>query len=220
MKLAFLVDVDNTLIDNDSIERDLSDYLEECFGREACERYWSIFEDLRKEVGYADFLGALQRYRLERLNDPRLLRMSSFLVDYPFAERLYPKALEVIRHLGTMGTVVIVSDGDVVFQPRKIDRSGIWEAVEGGVLIYIHKEQMLDDIEQHYPADHYVFIDDKLRLLTAIKQIWGSRVTTILPQQGHYAHDPMVLKTYPPADKTVARIGDLMDYRWNANTTS
>jgi len=220
MKLAFLVDVDNTLIDNDSIERDLSDYLEECFGREACERYWSIFEDLRKEVGYADFLGALQRYRLERLNDPRLLRMSSFLVDYPFAERLYPKALEVIRHLGTMGTVVIVSDGDVVFQPRKIDRSGIWEAVEGGVLIYIHKEQMLDDIEQHYPADHYVFIDDKLRLLTAIKQIWGSRVTTLFPQQGHYAHDPMVLKTYPPADKTVARIGDLMDYRWNANTTS
>jgi len=146
--------------------------------------------------------------------------MSSFLVDYPFAERLYPKALEVIRHLGTMGTVVIVSDGDVVFQPRKIDRSGIWEAVEGGVLIYIHKEQMLDDIEQHYPADHYVFIDDKLRLLTAIKQIWGSRVTTLFPQQGHYAHDPMVLKTYPPADKTVARIGDLMDYRWNANTTS
>ena len=214
MRLAFLVDVDNTLIDNDRIEQDLKDHLVACFGEDASERYWTIFEELRKELGYADFLGALQRYRVERLDEPRLLLMSSFLVDYPFADRLYPQALDVIRHLSTMGPVVIVSDGDVVFQPRKVDRSGIWEAVEGRVLIYIHKEQMLDDIERHYPADHYVFIDDKLRLLTAVKKIWGSRVTTVFPQQGHYAHDPTVLETYPPADKTVARIGDLMNYRF------
>jgi FMN phosphatase YigB (HAD superfamily) len=211
MNLVFLVDVDNTLLDNDSIERDLKDYLEECFGLEASERYWSIFEELRKELGYADFLGALQRYRVEWMH-PHLLRLSSFLVDYPFADRLYPKALDVIQHLGTMGPVVIVSDGDAVFQPRKVDRSGIWAAVEGRVLIYIHKEKMLDDIEYHYPADHYVFIDDKLRLLTAFKESWGSRVTTVFPRQGHYAHDLVVLETYPPADKTVAAIGDLMNF--------
>ena len=212
--LVFLVDVDNTLLDNDRIEADLRDHLERCFGLEACERYWSIFEELRQEVGYADFLGALQRYRLEQLHDPRLLRMSSFLVDYPFADRLYPKALEVVANLDSMGDVVILSDGDAVFQPRKIERSGLWSAVKGRVLIYIHKEQMLDDVEHHYPAEHYVFVDDKIRLLTAVKQIWESRVTTVFPQQGHYARDPVALKTYPPADETVARIGDLLDHRF------
>jgi FMN phosphatase YigB (HAD superfamily) len=203
--------VDNTLLDNDRIEQDLRDHLRQSFGFEACERYWSIFEDLRQEVGYADFLSALQRYRLERLHDPRLLKMSSFLVDYPFADRLYPKALDVITHLNAVGEVVILSDGDAVFQPRKVERSGLWAAVKGRVLIYIHKEQMLDDIERHYPAEHYVLVDDKIRLLTAVKQIWKARVTTIFPQQGHYAHDPVALKTYPPADKTVACIGDLLD---------
>ncbi|HLH32908.1 MAG TPA: HAD family hydrolase [Terriglobia bacterium] len=210
--LAFLVDVDNTLLDNDWIERDLKDHLERNFGLDACKRYWTILEDLRGELGYADFLGALQRYRLERVNEPRLLLMSSFLVDYPFADRLYPKALQVLRHLSTMGLVVIVSDGDAVFQPRKVDRSGIWAAVEGRVLIYVHKEEMLDDIEHHYSATRYVFIDDKLRLLTAVKKVWGDRVTTIFPRQGHYAHDPEVLRTYPAADITVAHIAELLNY--------
>jgi FMN phosphatase YigB (HAD superfamily) len=210
---VFLLDVDNTLLDNDRIAQDLKDHLERSFSIEACARYWTIFEDLRRELGYADFLGALQRYRLEHQHEPRLLRMSSFLIDYPFADRLYPRALEVITHLESMGTVVILSDGDAVFQPRKVERSGLWAAVKERVLIYIHKEQMLEDVEEHYPADHYVFVDDKIRLLTAVKQIWGSRVTTIFVRQGHYAHDPTIVNSYPPADKTVARIADLLEYK-------
>jgi FMN phosphatase YigB (HAD superfamily) len=205
------LDVDNTLLDNDRIEKDVSDHLTRTFGREACDRYWSILEQLRSELGYADFLGALQRYRAERLHDPHVLEMSSFLVDYPFAERLYPTALELVRWLGSKWVTVILSDGDAVFQPRKVARSGLWRAVEGRVLIYIHKEQMLDDVERRYPAEHYVFVDDKLRLLNAVKQIWGNRVTTVFPKQGHYAVDPSV-KTYPPADVTIARIADLTEY--------
>ena len=210
---VFLLDVDNTLLDNDRIAQDLKDHLERSFSIEACARYWTIFEDLRRELGYADFLGALQRYRLEHQHEPRLLRMSSFLIDYPFAERLYPRVLEVITHLESTGAVVILSDGDAVFQPRKVERSGLWVAVKERVLIYIHKEQMLDDVEDHYPAEHYVFVGDKIRLLTAAKQIWGSRVTTIFVRQGHYAHDPAVVNAYPPADKTVARIADLLEYK-------
>jgi FMN phosphatase YigB (HAD superfamily) len=208
---VFLLDVDNTLLDNDRIEQDLRDHLEGDFGVDACERYWSILEELRRELGYSDFLGALQRYRLERLHDPRLLLMSSFLVDYPFADRLYPRALDVIARLDTIGAVVILSDGDAVFQPRKVERSGLWAAVKGRVLIYIHKEQMLDDVEHLYPAEHYVFADDKIRLLTTVKQIWGDRVTTVFARQGHYAHDAAILNAYPPADKTVAHIGDLVN---------
>ena len=210
---VFLLDVDNTLLDNDRIEQDLKEHLERFFSLEACERYWSILEELRRELGYADFLGALQRYRLEHQHQPRLLRMSSFLIDYPFADRLFPQALDVITHLQSMGAVVIFSDGDAVFQPHKVERSGVWAAVKERVLIYIHKEQMLDDVEDHYPAEHYVFVDDKIRLLTAVKQIWGSRVTTIFVRQGHYAHDAAVVNTYPPADKTVARIADLLEYK-------
>ena len=210
---VFLLDVDNTLLDNDRIEQDLKDNLERFFSLEACERYWSILEELRRELGYADFLGALQRYRLEHQHEPRLLRMSSFLIDYPFADRLFPQAFEVITHLQSMGAAVIFSDGDAVFQPRKVERSGLWAAVKEHVLIYIHKEQMLDDVEEHYPAEHYVFVDDKIRLLTAVKQIWGSRVTTIFARQGRYAHDPAVVNAYPPADKTVAHIADLLEYK-------
>ena len=208
---VFLLDVDNTLLDNDRIEQDLRDHLTRYFGVDACERYWSSLEELRRELGYSDFLGALQRYRLERLHDPRLLLMSSFLVDYPFADRLYPRALDVIARLDTIGAVVILSDGDAVFQPRKVERSGLWAAVKGRVLIYIHKEQMLDDVEHLYPAEHYVFADDKIRLLTTVKQIWGDRVTTVFTRQGHYAHDPAILNAYPPADKTVAHVGDLVN---------
>jgi len=209
--LLFLLDVDNTLLDNDQIGQDLSDHLVQVFGREVCDRYWSILEQLRQELGYADYLGALQRYRIEQIHDPHILEMSSFLVDYPFATRLFPRALDLVRHLTTRWPVVIFSDGDAVFQPRKVERSGLWKAVDGRVLIYIHKEQMLDDVQLRYPAEHYVFVDDKIRLLTAVKQIWRDRVTTVFARQGHYAHDSSVA-TYPPADVTIAHIGDLFEY--------
>jgi FMN phosphatase YigB (HAD superfamily) len=210
--IVFLLDVDNTLLDNDRVQDDLRKHLECEFGAASRDRYWAIFEALRDELGYADYLGALQRYRLGAMNDPRLLLMSSFLVDYPFANRLYPASLEVIRHLGAFGLTVILSDGDVVFQPRKVQQSGLWAAVEGRVLIYIHKEQMLDEIEQRYPARHYVMVDDKLRILAAMKQSWGERLTTVFARQGHYALDPAILHAYAPADSTVERIGELIHY--------
>jgi FMN phosphatase YigB (HAD superfamily) len=206
----FLIDVDNTLLDNDQIERDLSDHLTRVLGREACDRYWAILEQLRRELGYADFLGALQRYRVENIHDPHILRMSSFLVDYPFADRLYPEALDTLTRLKRKWPVVILSDGDAVFQPRKVKRSGIWEAVDGHVLIYVHKEHMLDDVERLYPAEHYFFVDDKLRLLTAAKKIWIDRVTTVFHRQGSYAFNEAV-KTYPPADLTVDHIAELFE---------
>jgi FMN phosphatase YigB (HAD superfamily) len=211
-EVVFLFDVDNTLLDNDRIEKDLRRHLEREFGAETRDRYFAIFEGLRAELGYADYLGALQRYRLEDLCDVRLLMMSSFLVDYPFANRLYPGSLDALEHVQKWGPTVILSDGDVVFQPRKVQRSGLWEAVNGQVLIYIHKEDMLDDVRRHYPARHYVMVDDKLRILTAMKKIWGSRLTTIFPRQGHYALDRKNIATYPPADITVERIGDLVNY--------
>jgi FMN phosphatase YigB (HAD superfamily) len=208
--VVFLLDVDNTLLDNDQVERDLRQHLTEAFGRERQARYWEIFEALRAELGYADYLGALQRYRLEHLRDPHLLEISLYLVDYPFAERLYPGALDVIRHLRALGPTVILSDGDVVFQPRKVERSGLWSAVEGRVLIYVHKEEMLEDVAARYPARHYVMVDDKLRILAAMKRTWGDRLTTVFPRQGHYALDPKVLTTYPPADVAIERIGNLL----------
>ena len=211
-EVAFLLDVDNTLLDNDRIVADLDHHLRREFGRESRDRYWTIFEALRVELGYTDYLGALQRYRLGDLNDPRLLLMSSFLVDYPFANRLYPGALDVVKHLRTWGPTVILSDGDVVFQPRKVQRSGLWDAVEGRVLIYIHKEQMLDAVVRRYPARHYVMVDDKLRILAAMKKILPDRLTTVFPRQGHYALDPHNLSAYPPADLAIERIGDLLNY--------
>ena len=208
--VVFLVDCDNTLVDNDGVQDDLRDRFARDFGPAGWDRYWAIFEALRHEVGYGDYLGALQRYRLEAVSDTRLLAISSFLLDYPFASRLYPGALDVLRHLRSLGPTVILSDGDVVFQPRKIQRSGLWAAVAGRVLITIHKEQMLDVVAARYPARHYVMVDDKLRLLTAIKETWRDRVTTVFPRQGHYAHDPEVLSTYPAADLTVEGIGELV----------
>jgi FMN phosphatase YigB (HAD superfamily) len=212
----FLFDVDNTLLDNDRVQDDLRNHLEREFGAESRDRYWAIFEELQTDLGYADYLGALQRYRLEDLCDPRLLTMSSFLVDYPFANRLYPGSLDALEHVRAWGPTVILSDGDVVFQPRKVQRSGLWEAVEGRVLIYIHKEQMLNDVESRYPARHYVMVDDKLRILTAMKKVWGDRLTTVWPRQGHYALDPQATATYPPADLTIGRIGDLLNYDLSA----
>ena len=210
---VFLFDVDNTLLDNDAVQDDLSAHLEREFGRAQRDRYWSIFETLRAELGYADYLGALQRYRLENLDEPQLLLMSSFLIDYPFANRLYPDALEVLAHCRRFGPTVILSDGDVVFQPRKIRRSGLWDAVEGRVLIYLHKERMLDSVKRRHPASRYVMVDDKLRILTAMKSAWGAALTTIFPRQGHYANDPKESAAYPAADVTVERFGDLLEWR-------
>ena len=209
--LVFLVDCDNTLLDNDRVESDLLDHLEREFGADSRDRYWAIFEELRSELGYADYLGALQRYRLEDMNDTRLLLMSSYLVDYPFADRLYEGSLAAVAHLRRLGPTVILSDGDVVFQPRKIQRSGLWEAVDGGVLIYIHKERMLDAVAQRYPARHYVMIDDKLRILAAMKGAWGDRLTTVFARQGHYAFDAANIAAYPPAAWSVDHIVELVD---------
>ena len=210
--VIFLLDVDNTLLDNDRVTADLKRHLGKTFGHDRQERYWAIFEELRKELGYADYLGALQRYRIENPRDPNFLQASYFLLDYPFANRLYPGSLDVIERLNTFGKSVVLSDGDVVFQPRKVWRSGIYDAVEGRVLIYVHKEFELDDVEKRFPAAHYVLVDDKLRILTAVKKIWGARLTTVFPRQGHYALDPKVSTTYPPADITIDRIGELVNY--------
>src|SRR6516165_8944238 len=208
--IVFLVDVDNTLLDNDYIQDDLRTHLEREYGSESRDRYWVILEELMTTLGYRDYLGALQRYRMEHPTDIRLLSMSSYLIDYPFAHRLYAGALDALQRLRCWGETVILSDGDVVFQPRKVERSGIYAAVGGHVLIYIHKEEALDDIQRRYPAHHYVLIDDKLRILTAVKKVWGDRVTTVFPRQGTFAHDPDVIRANPAADITVERIGDLL----------
>jgi hypothetical protein len=209
---VFLFDVDNTLLDNDRVTADLRRFLEREVGAKRNARYWEIFEDLRRELGYADYLGALQRYRVENPYESHLLALSTYLVNYPFANRLFPNSLDVLEHCKKLGPVVILTDGDVVFQPRKIERSGLFEAVEGNILIYIHKEQELTDVERRYPSRHYVLIDDKLRILTAIKEIWGERVTTVFPKQGHYALDADETSKYPMADIEIERIGDLLKH--------
>ena len=215
--VVFFIDVDNTLLDNDRIIADLRRHLEAEFGLESANRYWESFEKLRGELGYADYLGALQRYRTDIDHcgdgDHRLLLVSSFLVDYPFADRLYPRALDVVAHLRSLGPTVILSDGDVVFQPRKVQRSGLWNAVDGEVLIYVHKETMLDDLQRLYPARRYVMVDDKVRILAAMKAVWGERLVTVFPRQGHYAHDASLLAEHPAPDLTVERIGDLLEPR-------
>jgi hypothetical protein len=213
--LVFLFDVDNTLLNNDRVTADLKRHLEQQVGPQRQQRYWEIFEQLRTELGYADYLGALQRYRLEYPRDPSLLTVSHFLINYPFATRLYPDSLDAVEHVKQWGKAVVLSDGDVVFQPLKVERSGIGESVDG-VLIYIHKEQELDDVERRFPAEHYVLIDDKIRILTAVKKIWGNKVTTVFPRQGHYALDPKIVSAYPSADITIDRIGDLVNHNFDS----
>ena len=211
-RVVFLFDVDNTLLENDRVAADLQRHLASQVGAEGAQEYWRIFEQLRTELGYADYLGTLQRYRNKHPRAQQLLCMSDFLIDYPFAERLFPDALKAIEHVQQWGPAVILSDGDVVFQPLKISRSGLGNAVSGRVLIYVHKEQELDDVEHRYPAEHYVLVDDKLRILAAAKKIWRSRVTAIFVRQGHYAIDPKILASYPPADISIGRVGDLLQY--------
>ena len=214
--VVFLLDVDNTLLDNDRLRVDLMRHLADEFGVPSRDRYAAILEALRIEVGYVDYLGAMQRYRMNDMDDPRLLLMASFLMNYPFADLLYPRALAAIAHLRQWGKTVILSDGDVVFQPHKIQQSGIWQAVEGRVLIYIHKEQMLDAVAARYPAQRYVMVDDKLRILAAMKKSWGERLITIFPRQGHYALDAGNIAKYAPADIAIEHIGDLIEFDFSA----
>ena len=213
--VVFLFDVDNTLLDNDQVQAELKTHLAEAYGPAARDRYVAILAQLVNELGYTDYLGALERLRIEMMHRPEVLRMSSWLVDYPFANRLFPHALEVVRHVAQWGLTVILSDGDAVFQPRKVERSGLWKAFEDRVLIYIHKEQELEYVERLYPARHYVLIDDKLRILATVKKAWGDRVTTVFPKQGHYAFDPSILAEYPRADLEIDKIGDLLRYDWS-----
>jgi FMN phosphatase YigB (HAD superfamily) len=208
---VFLFDVDNTLLDNDRFQDDLKGELTRAHGETACERYWAIFEQLRGELGYADYLGALERLRIERLHDPMLLPTANWIIDYPFADRLFPHALKVVEHVRQWGTPVILSDGDAVFQPRKIARSGLWDAFKGNVLIYVHKENEIADVERWHPAAHYVLVDDKARILAAVKAIWGDRVTTIFPKQGHFAlQEPP--RDGASVDLAIDRIGDLLGH--------
>ena len=213
---VFLFDVDNTLLDNDRVAEDLKRHLASKVGEASEQRYWEIFEQLRTELGYADYLGALQRYRVERPRDPKLLEVSYFMVNYPFANRLYPESLDAVEYTQRMGRAAILSDGDVVFQPRKVDRSGLYDTFQGHVLIYVHKELELEDVEAKYPAAHYVMVDDKVRLLTAIKKYWGKRVTTVFPRQGHYALDTALVAQYPKPDIKIERIGELQKYSLEA----
>jgi FMN phosphatase YigB (HAD superfamily) len=211
-KTVFLFDVDNTLLDNDCVTKDLRAFMEMEVGAARNKRYWEIFEELRAELGYADYLGALQRYRVEHPYETHLLSVSTFLINYHFANRLFPNSLDVLERCKKFGKVVILTDGDVVFQPRKVERSGIFEAVEKNILIYIHKEQELEDVERRYPAEHYVLVDDKIRILSAIKEIWKDHVTTIFVRQGHYAFDEKEVAKYPMADFSIERIGDLLEF--------
>ena len=209
-KTVFLFDVDNTLLDNDRVTQDLKAFMEREIGEKRNARYWEIFEELRSELGYADYLGSLQRYRVEHPYDSHVLAVSTYLVNYHFANRLFPNSLDALEHCKKFGTVVILTDGDVVFQPRKIERSGLLEAVEKNILIYIHKEKELADLTRRYPAEHYVLVDDKIRILSAIKEIWKEKVTTVFVKQGHYAFDEKEVAKYPSADITIEKIGDLL----------
>lgn len=209
--IVFLFDVDNTLLDNDRVTADVRRFLDKEVGKERSGTYWQIFEELRNKLGYADYLGALQRYRLEHPYDSHVLAVSTYLINYPFANRLFPNSLDVIEKCSQLGTVVILTDGDVVFQPRKIERSGLFEAVSGNILIYVHKETELADVERRYPAERYVLVDDKIRILSAMKEVWRERVTTVFPRQGHYALDVESVAKYPAADITVERVGDILN---------
>jgi FMN phosphatase YigB (HAD superfamily) len=209
---VFLLDVDNTLLDNDRFAADLSDRLELAFGVAECTRYWSIFATRRERLGLADYLGSLQEFRTGLDDHSELLGMSEFLLEYPFASRLFPRALDAVAHLAGLGRPVVLSDGDVVFQPRKIQRSGIWGAVDGNVMIYLHKERTLDHVQQRYPAKHYVVVDDKPNLLTAMKAVLKDKLTTVFVRQGHYALAAAPMPAQGAPDITIERIGDLINH--------
>ena len=211
-KTIFLLDVDNTLLDNDRFTADLGDRVESCFGAAQRARYWDIFAQRRAALGLADYLGSLQEFRTGLDDDPQLLDMSQYLLEYPFTSRLFPRALEAIAHLRTLGSPIVLSDGDIVFQPRKIRRSGIWDAVEGRVMIYLHKEKVLDHMQRRFPAKHYVMVDDKANLLAAMKSVLGAQLTTVFVRQGHYALAAESNSVVPAPDLVIERIGDLLNH--------
>ena len=211
-QVIFLFDVDNTLLDNDRMKADLGEHVRKMFGDEARDQLWALYEEERAKQGYADFLGTLERFRLAHLDDPRVLKLANWVMDYPFIERLYPDALGVVRHVRQWGLPVIFTDGDGVYQPHKLERSGLMDAFGGHVLNYVHKEEELDSVRRAYPAEHYVLVDDKLKVLDAVKKAWGDRVTTVFPRQGHYANDAATLTGLPPADIEITRISDLMEH--------
>lgn len=211
--VIFLLDVDNTLLDNDRFTSDLGERLENCFGAAQRARYWDIFAQKRAALGLADYLGSLQEFRAGLDDDPQLLGMSQFLLEYPFVSRLFPRALEAIAHLRTLGSPVVLSDGDIVFQPRKIQRSGIWDAVQGRVMIYVHKEKVLDHMQRRFPAKHYVMVDDKANLLAAMKSALGADLTTVFVRQGHYALAAESNSVIPAPDLVIERIGDLLNHK-------
>lgn len=211
-KIAFLFDVDNTLLDNDRVTADLHTFLNREVGPKRARCYWALFDRLRTRLGYADYLGALQRYRIEYPHELGLLNISNFLVNYPFANRLFPSSLDVLDHVKRWGTIGLLTDGDVVFQPRKVHCSGLHAAVNGRTFIYVHKEKELADVTARCPAAHYVIVDDKLRILTAIKKVWKQRVTTVFVRQGHYARDSKLVASLPSADLSIERIGDMLDH--------
>jgi len=212
-RIVFLFDIDNTLLNNDHVTTDLQKHLAREVGSAGADLYWEIFERLRGELGYADYLGALQEYRRKHPLDLRLLTVSRFMIEYPFANRLFPNSLDALAYVRRWGPTVLLSDGDVVFQPRKADRSGLMEAVEGRTLIFTHKEKSLACVVERYPARHYVMVDDKIRILTAMKKIWGRKLTTVFVRQGHYALDTKEVAKYPPADIVIERIGDLLEIK-------
>lgn len=212
VEVAFLLDVDNTLLDNDRFGSDLGAHLSEAFGARERDRYWKIYEQMRDAAGYADYLGALQRFRIDAKETDALLRAAQFMLEYPFAQRLYPNALETLAHLRTLGSVTIVSDGDIVFQPRKIRRAGLWQAVDGRVLIYLHKQKRLEAIERSCPARHYVMVEDKPQLLADMKRQLDDRLTTVFVRQGHYALDPAQQHVDPAPDRVIECIGELRNY--------
>lgn len=211
LDIVFLLDVDNTLLDNDRFGADLTTRIEQLFGAAERQRFWSIYDELRAEVGYADYLGALQRFRSGLEEKPELLQMSPFMLEYPFVERLFPRAIDAIVHLSAIGMPAVMSDGDIVFQPRKIQRSGIWAAVSGRVLITRHKERALPAMQRQFPASHYVMVDDKPQLLAAMKSVLSMRLTTVFVRQGHYAVESAGTMIDPPPDITIERIADLLD---------
>jgi FMN phosphatase YigB (HAD superfamily) len=208
--VVYLIDVDNTLLDNDRFGAALGDHLDLTFGAAERGRYWTVFSERRARLGFADYLGSLEVFRDGLEDHPRLLHLAEFLLEYPFAELLYPDALATLAHLSTSGTPVLLSDGDIVFQPRKIRRAGLWDAVAGRVLVYLHKETMMDRVQHLFPAQHYLVVDDKPNLLAAMKAALGARITTVFVRQGHYAHDVQAQTQMSSPDRTIERIGDLM----------
>jgi hypothetical protein len=202
--LVFLLDVDNTLLDNDRAKEDMAARVEDLVGAERAARWWELYEQVRQETDVVDYPRTLTRYRAVFPDEPRFPHLADFILGLPYAGYVYPGALETLTYLRTLGTTVIVSDGDAVYQAAKIARAGLAAAVDDHVLIFLHKEGRIEDVRQRYPAEHYLLIDDKLRILARLKGILGDLVTTLHVAQGHYASSERGI--YPAADLEVPSI--------------